>query len=81
MSLYKEEAELPVIKDESLGRRDALRKMGLFAAYSTPIVIGVMTSRKTMAASGGTDGGGNNGFGNGGNDGVPGNSGFPDTNR
>jgi hypothetical protein len=79
MSLYKEEAEQPDIKDESLGRRDALRKMGLFAAYSTPIVIGVMTSRKTMAASGAT--GGNNGFGNGCCDGVPGNSGFPDTNR
>jgi hypothetical protein len=79
MSLYKEEAELPDIKDESLGRRDALRKMGLFAAYSTPIVLGVLTSRKTMAASDGNKG--NNGFGNGGNDGVPGNSGFPDTNR
>jgi hypothetical protein len=62
--------------DGSLGRRDALQKMGLFAAYTTPVVLGVLTSRKAMAASHG-----NNGFGNGGSDGVPGNSGFPDTNR
>jgi hypothetical protein len=76
MSNYKEKAELPNIKDESLARRDALRKMGLFAAYSTPVVLGVLTSRKTMAASHG-----NNGWGNGGNDGVPGKSDFTDTNR
>jgi hypothetical protein len=50
--------------------------MGLFGAYSRPVVLGVLTSWKTMAASHG-----NNGCGNGGNDGVPGNSGFTDTNR
>jgi hypothetical protein len=69
-------AEVSKINDELLARRDALRKMGLFAAYSTPVVLGVLTSRKAMAASAGNNG--NNGYGNGGNDGVPGNSGFPD---
>jgi hypothetical protein len=76
VSHWDEKSELPEVKDESLARRDALRKMGLFAAYTTPVVLGVLTSRKTMAASHG-----NNGWGNGGDDGVPGKSGFTDTNR
>ena len=59
---------------EILGRRAALQKMGLFAAYTTPVVVSVMTSKKAMAASHGNNG--NNGFGNGGNDGSP--NGFPD---
>ena len=33
-------------------RRTALKKMGMFAAYTTPVVLGVLTPRKTMAASG-----------------------------
>lgn len=61
---------------DSLGRRDALKKMGIFAAYTTPMVVGVLTSKKSMAASHG-----NNGFGNGGSDGVPGNSNKSDSNR
>jgi len=39
--------------DESVeARRNALRKMGLFAAYSTPVILGVLTPRKAMASSG-----------------------------
>ena len=44
--------EVTKVNDESVeARRDALRKMGLFAAYSTPVVLGVLMPKKAMAAS------------------------------
>lgn len=54
-------------------RREALRKMGKFAAYTAPAMMVMLASKKGNAGRFS-----NNGFGNGGYDGVPGNSDFPD---
>jgi hypothetical protein len=58
-------------------RRKTLKKLGLLSAYSTPVILGVLPPKKAMAASGHA----NNGWGNGGNDGVPGNSNHSDIGR
>jgi len=58
-------------KNSAAERREALKKIGLFGAYSAPALLATFAPRKAIAASGH----GNNGFGNGGNDGIPGNSG------
>lgn len=39
-------------------RRDALKKIGLFGAYTAPAMLAVLTSSKALAASGGGGGGG-----------------------
>jgi hypothetical protein len=72
--------------DEKLARRQFLERCGKFAAATPPVVAVLLATGKTnyaVAASGSNGHGpqGNNGFGNGGGDGVPGNSGKPDTNR
>ena len=52
--MVNDQAKVEVPKtDESVeARRNALRKMGLFAAYTTPVVLGMLTPRKAMASSG-----------------------------
>jgi hypothetical protein len=83
----KERHMLEKQMDEKLARRQVLEKCGKFAAVTPPAIAVLMATGKTnyaVAASGTNNGRGpqgNNGFGNGGGDGVPGNSGFPDTNR
>lgn len=34
-------------------RRDALKKIGLFGAYTAPLMVAMLTSKKALAASGG----------------------------
>ena len=68
-------------------RREFLKSVGRFAAVTPPAITMLLSTSLTsdaIAASG--SGGpkrpkGNNGFGNGGNDGVPGKSHKTDTNR
>lgn len=71
-------------------RRRFLKNAGKFAIATPPAVTALLASAKgnyAMAVSGGGNGGGggrrqgNNGFGNGGGDGVPGRSGKSDRNR
>jgi hypothetical protein len=56
---------------EDLSRRDALAKLGKFAAYTAPAMMVLLTSEKAMARSnedgsgGGHDPGQNGGAGNG----------------
>ena len=59
-------------------RREALRKMGKFAAYTAPAMMVMLASKKGNA---GRFSHANNGFGNGAYDGVPGKSGFSDDDR
>ncbi len=42
--------------DSTVGqsRREALAKMGLYAAYTAPIMLGMMTSAQAQVASGNT---------------------------
>jgi hypothetical protein len=61
---------------DDLSRRDALAKLGKFAAYTAPAMMVLLTSEKAMARSnaegeGGTSGGHQDGKG-GGNDPGPG---------
>ncbi|MEX2451067.1 MAG: hypothetical protein WD407_09450 [Rhodospirillales bacterium] len=73
--------------DIATDRRKFLSKCGKFAIVTPPIVTMLLStsmSNKAVAQSGFPRQGnrqGNNGFGNGGNDGVPGNSDFQDTTR
>lgn len=67
-------------------RRRFLKNCGKFAIVTPPVVSLMLstTSEQAYAVAGSNPGRGpqgNNGFGNGGNDGVPGNSGKPDVNR
>lgn len=62
-------------------RRDALRKMGKLAAYTAPAMMVMLASKKGNAGGWSDREFGNNGFGNGGYDGVPGRSGFQDDDR
>jgi len=59
-------------------RRDFLATCGKFAAITPAVVTGMLAMSKqnfAVAVSGGGGPQGNNGFGNGPNDGIPGNSG------
>jgi hypothetical protein len=63
-------------------RRRFLATCGRFAIVTPPAVALLLAAgdrKYAVAASGGPQG--NNGFGNGGGDGVPGNSGFEDVDR
>lgn len=51
MSNDQAKANVPDTKSIE-ARRNALRKMGLIAAYSTPVVLGVLTPKKAAMASG-----------------------------
>ncbi|MEX0923955.1 MAG: hypothetical protein WDZ84_14400 [Rhodovibrionaceae bacterium] len=67
-------------------RRAFLEKCGKFAVVTPPAVtlmLSATSARAQAVGSGFSPGGpqGNNGFGNGGGDGVPGNSDFSDENR
>ncbi len=70
-------------------RRSFLAACGKFSIATPPAVALMLAAAErnyAVAASGGGGGGnstrqGNNGFGNGGGDGVPGRSGFSDVNR
>ena len=66
-------------------RRAFMKKAGKFAMATPPAVTLMLASAKGnyAAAASGNNGGrhANNGFGNGGGDGVPGKSGKSDTNR
>lgn len=80
-------ATLPTRSGESRAeqdRRTFLRSCGRFAAVTPPAVtllLSTSLNSGAIAASGGGGSKGNNGFGNGGDDGVPGNSGFEDNDR
>jgi hypothetical protein len=73
--------------DEDMqARRKFMKNAGKFALATPPAVTALLASAKgnyAMAVSGGGNGGrhANNGFGNGGGDGVPGRSGKSDSNR
>jgi len=65
-------------------RRSFLRTCGRFAAVTPPAVtllLSTSLNSGAIAKSGGGGPQGNNGYGNGGDDGVPGHSGFEDTDR
>jgi hypothetical protein len=65
-------------------RREFLKSVGRFAAVTPPAITMLLSTSLTsdaIAASGSGGPQGNNGFGNGGGDGVPGKSGKTDTNR
>jgi hypothetical protein len=69
--------------DSATDRRKFLTKCGKFAIVTPPVVTMLLStsmSSKAVAQSG-FPRQGNNGFGNGGNDGVPGNSDFQDITR
>ena len=82
-------ATVPTPSGESRAEQDRrafLRSCGRFAAVTPPAVtllLSTSLNSGAIAASGGGGGGpqGNNGFGNGGDDGVPGNSGKEDNDR
>lgn len=57
-------------------RREFLSRCGKFAAITPPAVTLLLSTSLTSQAI--AQSGGNNGFGNGGGDGVPGRSDFPD---
>ena len=64
-------------EDVAAARRQFLANCGKFAVITPPVISLLLSASHrnyAVAAS-------NNGFGNGGGDGVPGNSGFPDVNR
>jgi hypothetical protein len=68
----------------SEARRRFLAECGRFAIATPPAVALLLAASErkyAVAQSGGRGPQGNNGFGNGGNDGVPGNSNFQDTTR
>lgn len=70
--------------DPREARRRFLAQCGRFAAATPPAVALLLAASErkyAVAQSGGRGPQGNNGFGNGGNDGVPGNSGFQDDTR
>ena len=62
-------------------RRTFLRTCGRFAAVTPPAVTLLLSTSLTSNAIAKSGPQGNNGFGNGGGDGVPGNSGFEDNDR
>ena len=43
--------------EPSEARRDALRKIGLFGAYTAPLMVAMLASSKALAQSGGGGGG------------------------
>jgi hypothetical protein len=68
--------------EQKLARRKFLEKAGKFAAVTPPAVAVLLATTKAnyaVASSGSSHP--NNGFGNGGGDGVPGHSGFEDIDR
>lgn len=66
-------------QDPNEKRRRFLREAGRFAVATPPAIALLLSSGGTSPAW--ASGHGNNGFGNGGGDGVPGNSGKTDVNR
>lgn len=64
-------------------RRSFLASCGRFAAVTPPLVTLMVAASAQNYATAASGGGprGNNGFGNGGGDGVPGKSGFQDVTR
>lgn len=83
--MTEEKQESEAISDRN--RRAFLNKCGRFAAVTPPVMALMLSASKSdpaLAGSGfdsGSWGHPNNGFGNGGGDGVPGNSGKSDENR
>jgi hypothetical protein len=71
--------------DEGAGRRQFLKKAGMFAVATPPSITLLLSSGGTSPAwasgHGNASSHGNNGYGNGGGDGVPGRSGKSDGNR
>ncbi len=76
--MAKLEIDLNSITD--LARRDFVAKCGKFAAVTPPAVTYLLSTTLSSGAIAASSKG-NNGFGNGSGDGVPGNSGFQDSNR
>lgn len=79
------EHEVPKANEAVIeARRKFLANCGRFALVTPPAVALLLSSAErnfAVAASGAGGPQGNNGFGNGGGDGVPGNSGFEDVDR
>lgn len=46
------EGQLPTETSNENTRREAIAKMGLYAAYTTPIMLAMMTAAKAQVASG-----------------------------
>jgi len=69
-------------QSENVGpsRREFVEGCGKFAAVAPPVLTFLLSTTMTSGAIA-KSGKGNNGFGNGGGDGVPGNSGKEDVNR
>ena len=47
-----ENQKSPAVLSEEDTRREALKKMGKYAAYTAPIMLGMMEAAKAQAASG-----------------------------
>ncbi len=62
-------------------RRRFLANCGKFAVVTPPVVSLMLSAADRSYANAGSGRQGNNGFGNGGHDGVPGHSGFEDDDR
>lgn len=73
-------------RDAALARRDFMIKAGKLAAVTPPLVSVLLASTRNSYATASSGNGhvekhANNGFGNGGNDGVPGHSDHEDDDR
>jgi hypothetical protein len=55
-----------VSEDAMNARRDALKKMAIFGAYTAPVMLGMLSAKKAVAASVGHGGGGGGGGSSGG---------------
>ena len=53
MNSSEQKVETPAVLSEEDTRREALKKMGKYAVYTAPLMLGMMEAAKAQVASGG----------------------------